>query len=423
MKIKIKKLQGTAREINIEMPKSTVDEAVEEILAEIKKTAKIPGFRPGNAPLDIIRKKHQDEAVEEARNRLVARAYQDALEKHEIDPAGYPEIFDLKLKPSGELSFKAKVDAQPEVDLKKYDGINVTGKKVDVSEEELSGAMEKIRGMFAEFTDKEGVLAPGDFAIADVESFFGEEAISKKRENMWIEVSKENSLLGIGEQLEGLGKGGIKNVDVTLPENYPDKKYAGKKATFKIEIKEVKEKKLPEMNDEMALKAGKANMSELRDEVKDQIMSKKQENENISRKNQILTDLIKRHRFELPQTMVARQFKVLMERAENELVSKGLDEKAVSEHKDKLQASLLKEAGDKVRVYFILDKVSEREGVKVTDEEIDAWIMALAGSYNKPFEEVKKYYTERDLLGGLYEQLKEDKTLDILLEKATVSFA
>lgn len=421
MKSKVKKLPGTARELNIEMPKETVDKTVEEILSEFKKTAKIPGFRPGNAPIDIIRKKHQAEALEEAKSRLVARAYQAALEKHEVLPASYPEIFDLELKLSGELSFKARFDAQPEIDLKKYIGIPVTGKKVVVKEEEIDEALEKIRGMFAEFKDKEGALSGGDFAVADVESFIGDEPISKKRQNMWIEVSEKDSLLGIGKELEGLKKGETKNVEVTLPVNYPDVKYAGKRSVFKVEIKEVKQRSLPEVNDELAGKIGKTTVPELREEVKEQILSKKQENESISMKNQILEDLIKKHRFDLPGTMVERQLKVLMERAEQELASKGMDAKAIEEHKEKMRLSLRKEAENKVRVYFILEMIAEKEEITVSDREIDGWIEALARSYNKPFEEVKKYYTENDLIGGLYEQLKEEKTLDILLEKADIS--
>ncbi len=321
------------------------------------------------------------------------------------------------------MSFKAKVDTQPEIDLKSYDGISVTTKKVNVEDAEVEGALEKIRGMFAEFSDKEGKLSAGDFAVADVDSFIGGESISKKRQNMWIEVSEEASLLGIGKKLEGLGKGENKEVEVTLPESYPDRKFAGKKAVFKVEVKEIKEKKLPAMDDALAAKVGKTTLAELREEVKDQIAGRKQENENVSMKNQILTDLMKKHKFDLPETMVARQFKVLMERAENELASKGMEEQAVKKETEKIKPALLKEAGDKVRVYFILDAISRKENITVSEEEIDAWIAALARSYSKPFEEVKKYYAEHDLVDGLYEQLKEEKTLDFLLEKADKKFA
>ena len=421
MKSSIKKLDGTAKEFNIDLPKESVDKAIEDVLEEIRKSSKVPGFRPGNAPMDIIRKNHQTEALEEAKQRLIPKAYQEALETHNIDPASYPEISDVKINAAGGLSFKAKVDCYPEISLKQYKGLKVTGNKVQVADKEVEEALERARNMYAEFVDTDGPLKKGDFAVSDVESFIDGKSISKKRENMWIEVSKEASMLGIGEELAGLKKGEAREIEATLPEGYPDKKYAGKKAIFKVEIKQTKEKKLPSLDDELAKKVGKETAEELRTEIKDQLLVRKEENEKVSMKNQILEQLINKHPFALPATMVARQLKVLLDRAENDLLQRGVEKEAIESHKDKLKDQLFKEAQDKVRVYFILDEVSKQENVDVTEEEIDSWISALAASYNKPFEEVKKYYHENDLVGGLHEQLREDKALELLLAEAVIS--
>ena len=151
MKSSIKKLDGTAREFSIDLPKETVDKAIEGVLEEIRKSSKIPGFRPGNAPMDIIRKNHQAEAVEEAKQRLIPEAYQEALEKHNVDPASYPEISDVNLSDAGVLSFKAKVDSYPEIGIKQYKGLKVTGNKVQVSDKEVEEAMERVRNMYASF--------------------------------------------------------------------------------------------------------------------------------------------------------------------------------------------------------------------------------------------------------------------------------
>jgi trigger factor len=421
MKSSIKKLEGTARELRIDLPKDAVDRAVEDVLEEVRKSAKIPGFRPGNAPMDIIRKNHGHEALEEAKQRLIPRAYQEVLEEHDIDPVSYPEIFDVDLNSAGVLSFKVKVDCHPEVGLKQYKGLKVEAKKVEVTDAEAEEALEKVRGMYAEFADIDRPLKKDDFAVSDVESFIDGKSISKKRENMWIEVSREASMLGIGEDLVGLKKGEVKEIEATLPEGYPDKKYAGKKAVFKVEVKQTKEKKMPSLDDELAKKVGKETLGELREDIKGQLLARKEENERISMKNQILEQLIKRHQFPLPATLVARQLKVLMERAENDLLQRGVEKDAIESHKDKIKDQLSKEAEDKVRVYFILDEVSKRENVNVTEEEIDSWISALAASYNKPFEEVKKYYQDNDLTGGLYEQLKEEKSLELLLAEAEIA--
>lgn len=421
MKSKVKKLEGTARQFDVEMPKSAVDERYKEVFADIQKSATLPGFRKGKVPLDIIQKKYVDDADSELKRRLIPEAYQSALKEHDVTPVGYPEVWDVNVSEKG-LTFKAKVDVYPKVDLGRYTALEVNISKISVTDKEIDEVIERFRNMQADFTDIEGSLKKGDFAIANVETFADGKAISKERENMWIEVSKEASLLGMGEKLEGAKKGDNKEIKVTLPEKYPDEKYAGKEALFKVEIKETKQKKLPELNDEFAAKIGSTTMPDAREEVKKQLLERKEADLKISMKNQIMEQLLKKHKFDLPFSMVHRQLKVLSERAEQELKSKGVDEKVIEEHKEKLKKSLKMEAENKVKLYFILDKIAGIEKISVSVEDVDNWIKVLAGSYQKPFEEVKKYYQEHDLLGGLQEQLREEKTLDFLLEKAeTVS--
>lgn len=421
MKSKLKKLKGTAREIEVTMPKESVDKVFNEVLEDIKKNANIPGFRPGKAPMDVIQKNHQQEALDEVKQRLVPEAYQRALDEHGVTPISYPEITDVNIGLAGELSFKAKVDVHPEVKIKQYTGIKVTRNKVNVTEEEVSETLERLKNMYVEFIDVSRPLKKGDFAVCDVESFMDGKSISKKRENMWIEVSKEASMLGIGEDLEGLSRGDSKEIDVTLPEKYPDEKYAGKKALFKVDVKETKEKKLPALDDGLAKRAGKESLDELRSELKGQLAERKEADEKISMKNQIMTNLIQKHPFDLPGSMVARQLKVLMDKAENELAQKGVQKDVIESHKEKLKEQLAQEADNKVRLYFVLDAIAAKENVEVSDEEIDNWIKTLAASYNQPFEDVKKYYQEHKLVEGLREQLREDKTLDLLLAEAVIT--
>ena len=420
MKSKIKKLDGTARQLEVELSKEAVDAAFDQVLEDVRKNAKVPGFRPGKAPIDIIKKQHEHEVMDEVKQRLVPQGYQLALQEHELEPVSYPEISDVNIGVAGTLTFKAKVDLHPEVSLKQYKGLKVTTKKVQVDDSEVNEALERIKNMAAEFSDIDGPIKKGEFGICDVETSMDGKTISKKRENMWIEADKEVSMLGIGEEIIGMSKGDKKDIEADLPENYPDKKYAGKKAVFHVEVKAVKEKKLPALDEEFAKKWGKSNMDEVREELKDQLMQRKEADGNISMKNQIMEQLIKKHSIALPATMVARQLKVLMEKMENELAQKGIDKEAIEAHKGKLTEQLTKEAENKVRLYFILNEVANQENVLITDEEVDVWLQSLAASYGKPEEEVKKYYTEHNLIEGLKEQLREDKALDFILSEAVI---
>jgi trigger factor len=224
MKSKIKKMKGTAREFEVKLPPEKVNAALNEVLEEIRKTAKIPGFREGKASISLIRKRYEKEALDEVKQRLVPRAYQQTLSEHKINPVSYPEISDIAIDLAGALTFKAKVDIHPEIKLRKYKGLKATSQKVSVTDEEVEEAFSRIRNMYAEFTEKDSPVKKGDFGICDVEAFVDGKSITKKQKDMWIEANKESSLLGLGEELCGLKKGDSKDIEVTLPENYPDKK-------------------------------------------------------------------------------------------------------------------------------------------------------------------------------------------------------
>ncbi len=264
----------------------------------------------------------------------------------------------------------------------------------------------------------ENALKKGDFAVCDVEMMLDGKKISQKRENMWIEADKDASMFGMGEELVGMKKGDRKHVKVILPEKYPDPKYAGKEVVFDIEVKGTKEKKLPDLDDEFAGKLGKKTMQEVRLEIRDQILQRKESENNIRMKNEIIESLLKGNAFDVPESMVKRQLKVLLERAENDLLKKGVSEAAISGKKEELSAKLHKEAENKVRAYFLLDFIANAENIQVSAEEIDNSIRSLAESYNKEFDEVRKYYEEHNLMGGVKEELREEKTLDLLLSEA-----
>jgi len=421
VKSKIKRSNGTARHLEIVLPPDRVDKVMKEVLGEIRKEADIAGFRKGKAPEDLVLSNYREKIMDETKRRLVPQAYQDALVEHKVTPVSLPDLSDIMLDPKGELSFTAKVDARPEIKLKKYKGIKVEGRKITVTDDEVDEALSRIRNMHAEFIEIDRPIQKGDYGICDVEAFIDGKSISKKREKAWIEADKENSMLGLGEELCGMKAGEKKTIEATLPEGYPDKKFAGKKAEFSVEVKEVREKRLPEMDDELARKAGKETMSQLREELRSQIMERKELNDKIKMKNQIMEFLLKKQDLDLPESMVNRQFEVLMKRAKDELAKKGVDEKTIESHTDRLNEQLRKEARNKVRIYFILDEIADREDISVTDEEVDDWLKSMAGYYNQEFADVKKYYEEHDLLGGVEEQLREDKTLDFLLSEAVIS--
>ncbi len=421
MKSTVKKLEGAARQLVITLSPEKVNKALEEAVAGIRKEVTIPGFRKGNAPEDIVRRNYMETAMDEVKRRLVPRAYQDALDKHGVVPVSLPELSDVILEPNGALSFTARLDLRPEVKLHRYRGLKVAGQKLTVPGEEVEEALSRVRGMHAEFAGTDRPIQKGDYGICDIEAFIDGKPITRKQEKVWIEADRQASMLGLGEELYGMKKGEKKDMDVTLPGEYPDKQYAGKKAVFKVEVKETQEKKLPELDDALARKAGQDTLAGLREEMRARIMEKKEHNNRINMKNQIIEYLLKKHSFDLPGSMVKKQFEALMKRTRDELAEKGTDDKAVESHLDGLKQRLMDEARNKVKLYFILDGIAAAENISVTGEEVEERLRSMAEYYNQKFEDVKKYYEENGLTGGVKEQLREDKTLDFLFSEAVIT--
>lgn len=423
MKSKVRYTNNSECHFEVEIPADVVDRTVAEVYKEIKKYAKIPGFRIGNVPHDLLEKYHGEQAREETLKRLIPTGYRQVLVEKQISVVGLPEISDIVFDKGKNLSFKAKVDIRPRIKLKKYKGISVKGKKVEVTNEEAEATLKRLQEMHAQFqpvTEKRP-LKKGDYAICDVEAFIDGKPISKKHENMWIEVSKEASMLGMGEDLVGVSVGEIKEVDANLPKDYPDKKYADKKAHFKISVKEIKEKKLSDIDDEFAKDLGAESLSALKEGVRKQLFAKKEANRTTDLKNQILDKLLKDYKISVPPSVAQRQFEILAKRLEEELLSKGIHKDSVAEKKKELEPRLKEEAQDKVRVYFLLEAISEKENIKVKQEDVDKRFETIAQMSQQDVAVVRKHYETNNLIDGLLEQLKEEKTLGWLLSQAEIS--
>jgi trigger factor len=421
MKSKIKSLEDCLRLFRIEVPGDIVRQTAEAVYKEIKRIAKVPGFRPGNVPQDLLEKHFSGDAREEVLKRLIPEGYKKALETHKVVPAGMPRIFNIDFGFDKPLRFEAQVDIRPNTKLKNYTAIRVTKKRISVSKEEIDESLTRLRNMYAGYNDVDRAVKKGDYAVCDVEAFADGKPITKKNQNMWVLAEKEASLLGMGEELVGLTKGQSKEVETTLPENYPDKKYAGKRAKFKVLVHTVKEKALPPLDDEFAKKLNAENMDSLKKELESQLFSRKENSMKVNMQNQILERLLRDNRFSVPSSMVKRQKEVFAKRFEEELLRKGIKKEEVETKVKEMDSKMEKDAKERIQIYFILDDIAEKEKISVSDSDINMRLDSIAVSTGQPLEEVRKYYEKENLLGGLAEEIKETKVLEFLLNKAEIT--
>lgn len=420
MKSRIKNIEECSKLFTIEIPRELVNDAVSEVYKNIRKIANIPGFRVGSAPQDLLERRYSKEAEEEVLKKLIPEGYRIAVETHKIIPIGLPRIANINFGIDKPLTFEAHVDTRPNVKLRNYKGARVTKRRISVSQGEVDETISKLRNMHAEYVDVDRPIEKGDYAVCDVEAFTDGKPISKVTKNMWVQADKTASLLGMGEELIGLAKSQSKEVETRLPDDYPDKKYAGKLAKFKILVNSVKEKRLPEVDDALAGKLNAENVDGLKKEIESQLFARKEDALKIELKNQILERLLKENRFSVPSSLVERQREVFRKRFEAELEQRGLHKDLAEKKIKEMGQKLEEDARGRVRIYFILDDISVKEKIGVGQNDIDARIGEIALSTGRPAEEVKSYYEKEDLLGGLAEEVKETKVLDFLLKHAEI---
>jgi len=421
MKIRIKNLEECTKLFHIEVPEELVKRITEEVYQDIKKVAKIPGFRTGSVPRDLLEKHHSKTVEEEVLKRIIPEGYKKALETHKIVPVGLPQISEINIQKGKPLTFRAQVDTRPNTKLRNYKKVKIKKKRISVSKEESEETLLRLRNMYAKHNDVSRPIQKGDYAVCNVEAYADGVLITKKNKDMWIQADKEASLLGMGEHLVGLTKGQEKEIDATLPANYPDKKFAGKHAKFKVVVNAIKEKELPTLDDAFAKSLNAENIDTLKKDVEAQLFARKENNLRVNMQNQILERLLKENKFSVPSNLVNRQKEALAKSLETELLRKGLSKDEVKKRIKDMDSKLFEDAKDKVRIYFILDDIAIKEKVKVDDKDLNERLAAISASTGQPPEDVKKYYEKENLLGGLAEQIKEDKVLNFLLKEADIT--
>ena len=419
MKYKVTQNDKKQRVIEIHIPKEIVAEELERVYLEISKTAPLPGFRAGKAPIDLVKKRYQKEAREEVTKNLLADSFNKAVTESQITVLGSPEISDFEFAEGKGMSYKATVNTKPEIKIKSYKGLNLKKSSTEVKESDVDSYIDSMREMSARFKTKEGKAAKGDYLISDMDCSVEGNFVEKK-ENAWLYVDDDAYIPG--KLLEGMGVNDEKDVEKELPEGYSKKELAGKKAKFRIKVKEVKEKILPELNDEFAATMGKfRNMAELREAIRENLKRHNKIEERRNLEYQALVLLDKASLFDTPQAIVDKHLERLLKEALGRLKKENYSEDDIKSKEGAIREKLKEDALRQVRSYFILDEIAKLEDIKVSDSEIEAAFGEIAASSGHSAEEVKKHYEENDLIEDLAVDIKQRKVFDFIINNAIIS--
>ncbi|MGA1846170.1 trigger factor [Deferribacter abyssi] len=422
MKVEVKNAEKSQKELSIEIPVEKYNEAFEAEYRKIAPTVNIPGFRKGKAPKSVVLKQFKHRISVNALEKVINESIIQALSEHKINPLNTPDVRDVNFEEGEPITFKVYVDVFPEYDVIKYEGYEFVKEKDEVIEEDVDKVLEKLRMQNISYEPADDAeVQDGDMVVIDFEGFIDEEPFEGGNAKDYSFIIGSKTLLEEFEKgIIGHKKGDEFEIEVTFPENYFEKSLAGKKAVFKINIKEVKKKIEPELNDDFAKDVDEEcnTIEDLRVKVRRDL---EEEVEQIAKENlydKVIEKLIEENPFDVPDTLIKEQAERLATQTMQQYqYMYGVNPDQLGLNKEKLVEEYWNLAEKQIKSALILNKIAEKEKIEVTDEEVDKKIEELASKLKKNVDEYKKELERFGGINNLKNNILTDKIFDFIFSK------
>ena len=412
-------VEGCKHSLEITVPVAEVEKETERVVADIQKKVRLPGFRPGHAPLSIVKTRFAGDIRQDVLEKLVPRFFQAAVEKDHLKVVGRPDVTDVHFHAGEPLKFKAEFEVAPEFDLGDYRGVVITYDEPKVSDEDVKERLETLRQQKAEFVNEEPrPLADGDYALVSLESLSGL-AEKIQQDEISFKIADEATLPAFTENLRGASPDDSREFEVTYPEDYERKTLAGKTVKFRATVKAVRRKELPELNDEFAKDLGDyQTLDELKNAVHTAILREREHSAQEEAKEQILNKLVEAHDFPVPQAYVDRQIEMNVENQLRTLAAQGVDPKGIKLDWNKVRETQKDKATRDVKASLLLDRIAERESINATQEEVDREVQRIARQQREAVAMTRAKLQKDGTIGRIAGHIRTDKTLTLLFEQA-----
>jgi trigger factor len=415
--------------LRVDVDAQAVDAEFETITRDFMKLARLPGFRPGKAPRHLVAKAFGAQIEDEVKRKLVSDAYRQALSDQKLHVVGQPDIEEIQFGKGQALQFAATVETAPEFELPEYKGLPIQRELRMVTPEDIERALMVLREQRATYLDVTRAVQDGDFVVVDYQGTCEGKPITElaptargltEKTDFWLNVGKDSFIPGFTEQLVGAQAGEARTVTVDFPADFVTPQLAGKKGVFEVRLKQVKEKSLPELNDEFAKVLGAESVERLREGV-----SKDLENElnyKLKRtvRDQIMKVLLGRVSCELPESVVLSETKNVVYDLVRENQQRGVSRETIDKQKDQIFSFANSSAKERVKAAFVLGRIAEKEGIKADAKEVTQRILLLAEQYQIKPEKMIQQLRERHGISEIEEQIVTGKVLDFLEQHAKV---
>lgn len=430
MKTELIDLSSTQKQLVFEIPADAVEAAMDRVTRSLARTARLPGFRQGKAPVSVVRRKFKDDILHEVMHDLIPKSLDEAMREHDLSPVDTPDVKDVSLEEGAPLRFTAVFETVPPLPAIDYPSLQLRKPPVSVAEEAVDRVMERVRERNARFEPIEDrASGRGDSLTLDVtrttlsspdEAAAAELGTSEEQRDVVLEVGGEVNPPGFDEQVTGLRAGDERTFTIRFPEDYRVEGLRGAEVEYRIAVKALRRKVLPALDDEFAKDLGLDSLEALRARVRDDLQAEAERSQQRELRDDLLRQLAGHVTVDVPETLIGREVDRRLEDFVRRLVDQGVDPMKVGIDWEDFRAKQRDAALDTVKATLMLDEVARRESVEVPEEAVEAEVKRFAELSGRSVGAVRARLAEDGGLARLRAGLRRDRAVEWLMSRATI---
>lgn len=423
MKADLIDVSDCKKNLDIEIPQDVVDAEITHIAQEFARKARVPGFRPGKAPVGVVKTRYREEIVSEMMQHLLPKYFGSAVGERKLDIVQAPRYESVDYANGQPLRFKAVFEVYPNLNITNYEGIPVAEVSSRVEDSEVDASLKKLQEDMAELApvEEDREIKEGDFAEISFNGLVSDSDEPVTGQKAVAEIGGPTTLKEFTQNLLGAKVNDEKTFTVAYRPDYPSPKLAGKTVEYKVKVDAIKKKEIPDIDDEFAQRLGEYKvLDELKTKIREDLERHKTENAAEQMREKLLFWLEDNNEFELPESLVERQLQIRVQRLFRDLSRQGINPQRLDVDWSKIREDQQRQAVRDVKGSLILDYISDKENISVTDEEVEVEIDKIAAETKRPKVKVKEVLERDSGLDRLRDQIRHKKTLDLLQGKARI---
>lgn len=422
-------VSSVKKRLKVEIPAEEALQEFNSLASEYKKHARLPGFRPGKAPVNLVKRRFQKDLRDDLLQKLIPQSYDQAIQEKGVQPVGRPNLANINFQEGQPVTYEALFEVRPEIPLSEYKGLRVSLPEEEDSQEGVEQELERLREKYSRLESVEDrTVRDGDYVVIDLQGEYLDSSETPEKpdepiseEDVTVKVGDERTHESFSSALLGMNLAEEKTFEVEYAPNYPEQKLAGRKVRFSVEVTDIKERHLPELDDEFAREVGEYDdLDDLRSKLAQQLERVREENRRNKLRAALVDRLLQGAEFEVPDTWVEDRTDDKIRELAINMKRQGVDPSRANVDWARVRSELKQEAEKDVRARLVLREVAAREGLEVSSDELDDEIAKLADSLNQPVEKVRQYVSRE---GGpdVKDQILRRKALDLVEESSTVT--